>query len=139
MFYLIDIDGGVQTQLMTKALSNSYAPVFINGRSDFVAIGGGNGEGVEIWSVAERKLVRHLDVQDDSKFVSCTFSANDILAVGLGSITSGAFRLWDTRTWRRLHGVDCNMTPRCIDLTADSKMMAMAGSENEKCVVLKIQ
>jgi len=139
MVYFIDIENKKQYKVMTQKLTNSYSPCFVNGDSQFVAVGGGDGEGVEIWSVADRKMVRHIDVGDDGKFVSAMYSANNVFAVGLGSINFGALKLWDTRTWKEMHGVDCHMTPRSLYMSEDSKYIAMSGTEHEKCIILRVK
>jgi len=138
IFYLIDIEKGEQFKMTSEHLTRTYCPCFVNGDSQFV-IGGSNAEGLEIWSVADRELVTHCDVGDDTKFVSSTFFANHVLAVGLGSINDGALKLYDTRSWDVIHGAPCHMTPRSLALTADSKYIAMGGSDHEKCIVLRIK
>ena len=53
-FYLIDIMNGLQTKLKSRRCKGMYAPCFINGDSQRIAIGGTNGHGVEIWDVAKK-------------------------------------------------------------------------------------
>merc|ERR1719361_1842494 len=60
-FYLVSLESQEQFKLTTTKLSNTFAPCFINGESEFVAVGGDDGEGVEIWSVEDKQMVRHIN------------------------------------------------------------------------------
>ena len=141
-FYLISLDTQEQFKLTTTQLTNTYAPCFINGESQFVAIGGDDGEGVEIWSVSDKKMVHHIKVQDSSQFVSCSYSSNGILAVGFGANRTDYLQLWEVHSWTMIYSKEYEMTPRSLFLTADSKYLAAGGtaySGGEKCIILEIQ
>ena len=141
-FYLIDIASQQQTKLKSRRCKGMYAPCFINGGSELVAIGGTNGHGVEIWSVESKKRIGHMVSEDKQKWVSCTYSANNILAVGFHS-NSSELKLWDVRSWELIHSAEYTMVPRYLHLTADCKYLTIGGSRKtdlgEKCVVLQIK
>jgi len=140
-FYLIDLSTEIQTKLISDKLTNTLAPCFVDGDSEFVAIGGTKGEGVEIWSVVDKQMVRHIAPGDDA-FVSCTYSANGILAVGFCSRSNGVYlQLYDVRSWQTIYHQTYEMTPRSLFLTADSKYLAAGGGSwrnSERCIILKI-
>merc|ERR550525_2298613 len=104
-------------------MTNTYAPSFINGSSKFVAVGGYTGEGVEIWSVADKEMVHHIDeCREDNAFVSCSYSANGILAVGYVSIQDMGYskylKLYDVSTWTMIYRHDfASVSPRHLFLT----------------------
>merc|ERR1712062_17675 len=149
-FYLIYLETQKQFKLQTENLSVAYAPCFINGESEFVAIGGNRGgEGVEIWSVQDRKMVKYVECEDQN-MVTSSYSANGILAVGYTPpYTTGSryLQLYDVSTWEKLYRQEFAMCPRSLFLTADLRYLVTGGTNNneyyhighEKCMVHKIQ
>ena len=78
-FFLIDLGNATQYKVSSERASGTFAPCFINGDAEYVAVGGSYREGVEIWNVKQRTCVKLLDV--DSGYVTCTYSTNNILAL----------------------------------------------------------
>merc|ERR1711879_468511 len=102
----------------------------IDGKSEMVAVGGFKGEGVEIWSVDERKMVHHIECPFDNSFVSCPYSANGILAVGMLQNRGGKrLYLYDESSWTKIYHKEFNMSPRFLFLTADCKYLAAGGTD----------
>merc|ERR1712087_147454 len=94
-FFLIDLTGNAQYKLGSEKLTSSRATCFINGDAECVAVGGDTHEGVEIWSVTQRKSIRILP---NGQSVNCLASTNNILAVG----SQDLLKLWDVRNWETL-------------------------------------
>ena len=118
-FYLVGIVNQTQFKLTSNYLTRTYAPCFINGDADFVAVGGYDGEGVEIWDVKRKQLVHRIVI--DGRFISSTFSTNNILAVGHvlrgGFCTKqGALKLYDVTNWEMFYSSECYMEPRSVHL-----------------------
>merc|ERR1711879_969335 len=89
-FYIISLDSHHQFKLNANNLSRTLSPCFIDGDSNLLTIGGYEGEGLEIWSVADRKMVHH--IMDNEHFggyyVASAYSTNGILAVGYAKYRS---------------------------------------------------
>ena len=150
-FYLIDIAKEQQFKLESNSLTRTYAPCFINGESVCVAVGGSIQEGVEIWDVKTKKPVRHIGIE--GRFITSTFSTNNILAVGhglkRGEMKHGALKLYDVTNWELFYSADFFMIPRSVHLTSDARYLTVGGcarvwsgsmvGKSEKCVVLEIQ
>ena len=81
---------------------------------------------------------------DGEQFVSCAYSANNILAVGFfdGKNNVADLKLWDVNNWDLIHSSQYTMVLRCLHLNADCKYLTIGGSKNtdggEKCVVLQV-
>merc|ERR1712079_78555 len=119
-YYIIALDTKEQFKLIPQNLSWAIAPCFIDGESTLVAVGGYDGEGVEIWSVADKKLVHHInDSQEDKTRVDAMYSANGILAVGYGGGTNTQryLQLYDVSSWSKLYRYEFKMRPYSLFLT----------------------
>jgi len=151
-FHLIDVANQIQSKLVSNSLTRTYAPCFINGDSGSVAVGGSSGEGVEIWDVQQKQPVQHIEI--DGKFITTTFSVNNILAVGhylsggFGT-KQGALKLYDVSNWELFYWSEFWMVPRSVHLTSDARYLTVGGcattgsstgrvGKSEKCVVLEI-
>merc|ERR1712062_427489 len=102
---------------------HARSPCFINGGSNLVAMGGFAFEGVEIWSVAEKKLVHHIE-ESDAVYVASMYSANGILAVGFGDGFGGGnsyLQLYDVSSWSIIYRYDIELRPYSLFLTEDNK------------------
>merc|ERR1712087_278749 len=132
--YVLDLEKKTQRKLTSKVLTWTSAPCFINGDAEYVAVGGSVGQGVEIWDIEKNEAAQVLEI--DHSFISCTFSTNNILAVGSGS---KALQLWDVRDWTMFKSFKFALFPRAITLTDDAKYLSIGGKEGEKCVVLQIK
>merc|ERR550525_852031 len=102
-FYIIALETQEQFKLTTQKMKKqARSPCFINGDCNLVAVGGWANEGVEIWSVAEKKMVHHIE-QPGKLCVSSMYSTNGILAVGFSDQSSGNknnyLQLYDVSTW----------------------------------------
>ena len=134
-FYLLDLEKKTQRKWESKVLTCTNAPCFINGDAEYVAVGGGYGApGVQIWDIEKNAAAQVLEIYDD--FTTCTFSINNILAVGLNS---KALQLWDVRDWTMFQSFKYSMNPRTITLTDDARYLSIGGGGGEKCVVLQIK
>ena len=60
-------------------MTSTFAPCFINGETKCIVVGGNNGEGMEIWDVANKKAIQVLKIDDG--WMACSTSTNNILAV----------------------------------------------------------
>jgi len=147
-FYVIDLETQQQFKLIPQKMKEpSCDHCFINGDSNLVAIGGHKGDGVEIWSVADKKMVHHIiDREHDNHHVKGTYSANGILAVGYAvrdhNVEVGLqnhVQLYDVSSWSMIYRYSLEMRPYFLFLTQDNRYLAAGGSEGEKCVVLRIQ
>merc|ERR1712113_1125041 len=74
-WFLIDTVNRKQFKVESKVMISSYAPCFIGGGSELIAIGGC--KEMEIWDVASRSSVQHITGIGDC--VNCTFSVGNIL------------------------------------------------------------
>merc|ERR1719242_733706 len=84
-FYIVALETQEQFKLTTQKMKRqARSPCFINGDSNLVAVGGWKNEGVEIWSVAEKTMVHHIEAGD--VYVASMYSANGILAVGFADM-----------------------------------------------------
>merc|ERR1719242_437806 len=146
-FYLISLESQEQFKLTTNNLTCTFAPCFVNGESELVAVGGYKGEGVEIWRVEDKEMVHHIDdCLDDSIFVCCLYSARGILAAGFHSPNTGKsyLHLYNVKSWEKIYRRELAMIPRSLYLTTDSKYLAIGGNDElqaggEKCVVVEIK
>ena len=91
-FYLIDLESKKQHQFNSDVLLNTYVPCFINGCTDYIAVGGWDKQCVEIWNVQKQKATRLLEGCKDR--IQCSASTNNILAVATGNKD---LLLWDVR------------------------------------------
>merc|ERR1712083_143066 len=87
-FYLIELESQMQHKMSSEVLGDTYAPCFINGQTEYVAVGGFT-EGVEIWNIKTRKPSKFLKEKRD---IICTTSTNNILAIGTAD---KQLQLWD--------------------------------------------
>ena len=128
--YLIALESKTQHKLTSDVLKATFAPCFINGDTEFVAVGG-SGK-MEVWDIKNKKPVKVLDGEG-----SATASTNNILAVG----RAGVLELWDVRNWEMFYSSDFEgLDPKSLHLTSDSKYLTIAGKEGgDKCVVLEIK
>ena len=134
-FYLIDLTSKTQHKITSKALKKSLAPCFINGDAYIVAVGGGTGDGVEIWDVQQKQFLRVLQIKGQN--IGCSASTNNIFSVGT---YDGKLILWDVRNWERFFSKEFSgMIAASIHLTSDSKYLTIGGVGGDKCVVLEIQ
>merc|ERR1712087_507550 len=137
--YVLDLEKKTQRKLTSKVLTNTSAPCFINGNAEYVAVGGGRGECVEIWDIEKNTAARVLKIDDN--WIECTFSTNNILAVGSNSMRAGlnALQLWDARDWTMLKSFKYGVLPKAITLTDDGRYLSIGGYKGELCVVLQIK
>ena len=84
----------------SEVLTHTYAHCFIKGETKFLAIGGNQGEGAEIWDIETKQAWKVLDVQKRNKCLALT---NNILAVASGD---GKLTLWDVRKWEVFHSME---------------------------------
>ena len=111
------------------------APCFVNGQTDWVAIGGYKGQGVEVWDLKNKESARILKI--DSGYICSMASTNNILAVGS---SSGALQLRDVRNWDMFHSTTFKgLEPLYLHLTADSKFLTIGGAGGDCCIVMKIK
>ena len=132
-FYMLDLEKKTQRKVASKVLGWSQAPCFINCGAEYVAVGGNSGQGVEIWDIEKNTAARVLEIDDG---ITCTFSTNNILAVGS---QSKALQLWDVRNWTMFQSFKYSMTPKVITLTDDARYLSIGGKLGELCVVLQIK
>merc|ERR1712192_311871 len=79
-FYLIELENQMQHKMSSEVLGDTYAPCFINGQTECIAVGGYGSQGVEIWDIKTQKPMKVLKGFKDS--ILCSESSNDIFAVG---------------------------------------------------------
>merc|ERR1711879_659059 len=103
-WFLIDTVNRKQFKVESKVMESSYAPCFIGGGSELIAIGGY--KQMEIWDVASRSSVQH--ITDIGSGVNCTFSVGNILAVGSDDSMP---RLYDVSTWNVIYSKEYEMNP----------------------------
>merc|ERR1712087_164742 len=77
---LVDLENKTHFELKSDKMVCSFSPCFINGQAHFLAVGGGIGEGVEIWDIKKQTATRVLKV--DNQAATSVASTNDILAAG---------------------------------------------------------
>ena len=131
-FYLIDLKNKQQFKLTTKVIINSYAPCFINGDTQYLAIGGY--KGVEVWDINSRKSLTILEFPSSGW---CSASSSNILAFGS---ETGLLRLWDVGNWEVVHEQTfIGLQAYSLDLTADLKHLTIAGNGGDKCIVMEIK
>merc|ERR1712083_736137 len=87
--------GKEQQKLTSTTLKNSFAPCFINGDTEYVAIGGAY-KGVEIWEIKTQQAIKKIGNGE----IGCMTSTNNILAVGAGK---DLLQLWDVRSWEAFY------------------------------------
>eukprot|EP01084_Bolivina_argentea_P105697 189285_1 len=133
--YLIDLEKHTQYKLISSLLTSTLAPCFINGESQYVAIGDGDGRGnIEIWDVQKRQIFKTIKPFSDQ--INCMYSTNNILAIGSNE---RMVKLYDVRDWEMFHSQKYEMYPVSIHLTSDSKYLTVSGWYGEQCIVSKIQ
>ena len=131
---MLDLEKRTQRKLASGVLTWTEGSCFINGDAVYVAVGGGRGQGVEIWDIEKNVSARVLKIDDN--YITCTFSTNNILAVGSNS---GALQLWDVQNWTMFQSFKYAMRPRGITLTDDARYLSIGGIKGEICVVLQIK
>merc|ERR1711879_266506 len=130
-WFLIDTVNQKQFKMQSKVLEKSYAPCFIGGASELIAIGGESQ--MEIWGVFSRSSVHH--ITGIGSYVNCTFSVGNMLAVGG---YDNMLRLYDVTTWNVIYSKKYEMRPDSLHLTEDQKYLTVAGANGEQCVVIKL-
>merc|ERR1712087_436014 len=112
-FYVINLESKEQQKLTSTNLGHSFAPCFINGGTEYVAVGGASG--FEIWEIKTQQSVKKLGDAN----IGCMASTNNILAVGT---MKGLLQLWDVRSWEMFHSRKFEgLYAYSLHLTADSK------------------
>ena len=129
-WYLVHIPNKKQYKLESATMTYHCAPSFINGGSEYIAIGGK--DQCEIWDINTRSSLRVIS-GIGSVLASC--SVNNILAVGC---YDKVLRLYDVKTWDLVHSQNYGVAAYSLDLTSDLKYLTMSGSHGQKCIVLKI-
>ena len=133
-FYVVDLESKQQHNLTSTALTDSCSPCFINGDAELVAVGGAEGQGVEIWDVVQKCSLKVLHIEGG--FIGSLTSTNNILAVGT---SEGSLQLWDVRNWDMFYSSEfVGLDTRSLHLTSDSKYLTIGGPSGDKCVVMKI-
>ena len=124
-FYIIALETQKQIKLNTEKLTYAFAPCFINGESNLIAVGGNTGEGVEIWNVANQEMVHHIQ-KSDQVIVTSMYSANGILAVGFASHggDNPHLQLYDVSSWTAIYRHKFELRPWYLFLTQDNKYLA---------------
>merc|ERR1712154_257202 len=108
-----------QQKLVSKMMSHSLAPCFINGDNEYVALG--SDPGVEVWDLSKKESLRKLDIDDGL----CSASINDILAF---ASYGGELRMWDVRNWEMVQSITFGgLKSRSLYLTADLKYLTIGG------------
>ena len=133
-FYLVDIVNEAQYKLISTNLECTYAPCFINGDSEYVAVGAPGGK-IEIWNVETKSSVKMIETGTD-KPVAALHSANDILAV---VSWDKKLSLWHVKNWNMFYSKDIEMQPYSVHLTKDSKYLTLGGYYGERCVIFEIK
>merc|ERR1712087_459969 len=109
--YLIALESKTQAKITSDVLDFTWCPCFINGDTEFAAVGGKFK--IEIWDIKNKKSAKVLNGRGD-----CLASTNNILAVG----RQGVLQLWDVRIWEMFHSSDFqSLDPKSLHLTSDSK------------------
>ena len=130
---MIDLQNSLQHKF-TSELRTTYAPCFINGQTELVAIGGWRPSYVEIWDIKQQKAVKVLKINKGD--VECSASTNNILAIATESKFLG---LWDVRNWEMVHSKEISMAPKSLYLTSDSKYLTIGGQYGQACIVMEIR
>ena len=134
-FYLVNLESKAQHKLTSKTLRQTRAPCFINGATAFVAVGGGDEQGVEIWDLAKKEANQLFKV--DSGYIGCMTSTNNILAV---ASSNGKLQLRDVRNWDVFYSSEFEgLYTYSLHLTADSQYLTIGGQLGDQCVVMKVQ
>ena len=133
-FYVVDLQNAQQHQFVSEVLTHTFAPCFINGQTELVAIGDWKKRWVEVWDIKKQKAVKVLEINKGD--VECSASTNNILAVATMKKFLG---LWDVRSWEMIYSKEFSLTPKSLHLTSDSKFLTIAGSGGEKCIVMEIK
>eukprot|EP01083_Nonionella_stella_P051130 135782_1 len=128
-FHLIDLKTQKHEKLTSDVLEATYAPCFINGEGQYVAVGDRNGK-IEIWDAIKKESFKVIDVCD--KCISCTMSTSNILAV---ASDDHKIRLLDVRTWDVFYSDTFKMEPYSLHLTDDAKYLTIGGEKGELCLV----
>ena len=111
-FYVVDLQNAQQHKFVSEALTNTFAPCFINGQTELVAVGDWGKDWVEIWDINTQKAVKVLEINKGD--VECSASTNNILAIA----TQGKFLgLWDVRNWEMIYSKEFSMEPKSLHLT----------------------
>ena len=133
-WYLIDVGGQKVTKLTSKRLENAWAPCFINGETESVAIAGK--AKVEIWDIQSMASLRVIGLGSYRyESVLGLYSVHNILAVGSWD---RKIRLYDVRTWNMIYSKQYATTINSLHLTPDLKYMALGGSFGELGIVEKL-
>ena len=131
-FYLVNFASREQHKMTSSILTDTYAPCFINGATEYVAVGAW-GDVVEIWDIRKRQSVRTLDLVNGT----CSASKNNILAF---ASSNGVLRLRDVRNWEVQHSKTFEgLYAYSLHLTADLKYLTIGGKGGDNCVVMKIK
>ena len=71
----MDLTSSKQHKLKSE-MSGCFSPCFINGETDYVAVGGDSGDGVnvEVWDIASKTAVKQLEISGGY----CSTSTNNI-------------------------------------------------------------
>ena len=132
-FYLIDLQSKTQQKLTSAVLKDIFSPCFINGDAEYVAVGGDEGQGVEIWDVQTAQPVKRLQIDG---LIGSMASTNNILAVGS---YAGTLQLWDVRNWEMFQEFKYDdFCPTSLHLTSDAKYLTI-GELMGKSIVMKIK
>jgi len=133
MWHLVDIATGTQQhyEMKSNVLHSSFAPCFLGGGSQLIAVGGTHK--FEIWNLVQMEAIRV--VVFDGFGVNCMCSAGNILAVGS---RDQKIRLFDTRSWELVLSKEYKMVPTSLHLSSDLRYLTVGGARDEKCVVLKL-
>ena len=111
--------------MTSDVITDTFAPCFINGDTEFVAVGAF--EGTEIW-----------DIRNNACMCMCSASTNNIFAF---ASYYGVLRLWDVRNWEVMYSSTfAGMQAYSLHLTPDLKYLTIAGTgDGDGCVVLEIK
>jgi len=133
-FYLIDLNKKKQYELWSEYLTDTLAPCFINGDTEYMFVADNDGR-MEIWDVQKKKPVKVLQT-DTKKIVQASASTHNILAIGSKDKT---LRLYDVTNWECVMEKSFNCTGYSLDLTHDLKYVTFAGHGGDRCIVLEIE
>jgi len=106
-------------------------------------VGGDSAEGLEIWSVEDKQMVHYIECPFDNSFVSCSYSANGMLAVGFSHDGGNRLYLYEASSWTNIYHHEFQTCPRYLFLTPDNKYLAAGFSDSfadfDKCIILEIR
>ena len=135
-FYLVYVEKKTQ-QKFKISVYNAFAPCFINGDTDVLAVGGQKGK-VEIWDTVGQKMIRTLEI--NKGWIGAQTSSNDILAIGSGD---GSLQLWDVRNLEMFSSFKFKMNIVSLHLTSDLRYVTVGGGgggeHGEGCIVMNIK